>query len=108
MIQITNEALSQLQGFFASRTVNPSVRVYLPLNSCSSELALRLDDPREEDFKTTHGTLTLLIRKHLLEKTGKVTIDYKTVGNETGFVVETEKILPIVQNRKSCTTCPGC
>jgi len=108
MISITSAALGELMGFLRGRKAAPSVRVVQPPAACGggNELALTVDTPREFDFSTTAGELTIAIRRDLLEQTGKVTIDYRDNGAESGFVVETERLLP--PSVKDCTGCAGC
>jgi Fe-S cluster assembly iron-binding protein IscA len=107
MINITPIALKELSSFLSEKNATPSVRVFQPPASCGGDgqLSLTVDKAKETDFSTTAGDLTLVIRKDLLEKTGNVTIDYQTNGFDSGFVVETEKLLaPLVPD---CSGCAG-
>jgi Fe-S cluster assembly iron-binding protein IscA len=107
MISITPVALKELSGFLSEKKATPSVRVFLPPASCGGDgqLSLTVDMPGDADFSTKAGDLTLVISKNLLTRTGNVTIDFQTNGFDSGFVVETEKILPppIVD----CSSCAG-
>ena len=107
MINITPLALKELSGFLSEKKATPSVRVYLPPPSCGGDgrLSLTVDRPGDSDFATTAGGLTLVIRRDLLEKTGSVTIDFQTLGSDSGFVVETEKLLP--PPAPDCSGCAG-
>jgi Fe-S cluster assembly iron-binding protein IscA len=107
MINITPTALKELSGFLTEKKATPSVRVFLPPSSCGGDgqLSLTVDRPGEADFSTTAGILTLVIKKELLERTGSVTIDYQTRGDDSGFVVETEKLLPV--QVPDCSGCAG-
>ncbi|MDR1165876.1 MAG: hypothetical protein LBO66_08440 [Deltaproteobacteria bacterium] len=108
MIDITPVALDELTAFFRGRQVTSAVRVILPPASCGGggQLSLTVDSPDEDDFFARAGDLTLVIRRTLLERVGKVTIDYQSQGRETGFVVIPEKILPPAP--KDCARCLGC
>jgi Fe-S cluster assembly iron-binding protein IscA len=102
--------LTNLTEFLAGQKAAPSVRVHQTSAGCSGPqdgfLALSVDTPNDFDFKTTAGDLTLLISRKLLDVTGDVTIDYKTVGGESGFVVETQKIMPVQElDCGGCTSC---
>jgi Fe-S cluster assembly iron-binding protein IscA len=107
MITITPGALKELSSFLSEKKATPSVRVFQPPASCGGDgqLSLTVDRPGEADFSTTAGDLTLIIKKDLLSKTGNVTIDFKTNGFDSGFVVETEKLLaPVIPD---CSGCAG-
>jgi Fe-S cluster assembly iron-binding protein IscA len=65
-----------------------------------------VDKEFASDFATKAGELRLLIDKGLLERTGAVTIDFKHDGQDSGFVVETEKIPP--PGDGGCDGCSGC
>ncbi|MDR2198913.1 MAG: IscA/HesB family protein [Deltaproteobacteria bacterium] len=108
MIKITPTALKELTGFLTEKKATPSVRVILPPASCGGlgQLSLTVDAPGETDFSTKEGGLTLVINKGLLEKTGGVTIDFQNNGFDSGFVVESEKLLPPAT--PDCSGCDGC
>jgi Fe-S cluster assembly iron-binding protein IscA len=65
-----------------------------------------VDLPTEQDFTVKTGDLTLIIGRTLMAVTGDVTIDFKNNGLDSGFVVETEKILPV--RDMDCGGCTGC
>ncbi|MDR3154177.1 MAG: hypothetical protein LBW85_07915 [Deltaproteobacteria bacterium] len=111
MIHITPLALSTLTEFLTDRKATPSVRVHQTPAGCGGGggdgfLALSVDKAGDADFSTQAGDLTLVIAKKLLEATGDVTIDYKTVDGYSGFVVETQNILPVQDT--DCDGCSGC
>ncbi|MDR2612958.1 MAG: hypothetical protein LBG06_09095 [Deltaproteobacteria bacterium] len=108
MIHITPLALTTLTGFLSRQNSIPSIRVCQTTAGCGGEgfLALTVDRAGDSDFTTTAGDLTLVISKDLLEATGEVTIDYKTVSGDSGFIVETQKILPVQE--PDCAGCTGC
>jgi predicted molibdopterin-dependent oxidoreductase YjgC len=49
--------------------------------------------------------MTLAISRKLLKVTGPVTIDFKEDGRDSGFVVDSENILPVVDS--DCDSCGG-
>ncbi|MDR1080317.1 MAG: hypothetical protein LBQ79_05020 [Deltaproteobacteria bacterium] len=110
MINITPLALTNLTEFLTGQKALPSVRVHQTPAGCGGTsdgfLALSVDTPNDQDFKTSAGDLTLLISRKLMEVTGDVTIDFKTVGGDSGFVVETQKIMPVQE--QDCEGCTGC
>jgi Fe-S cluster assembly iron-binding protein IscA len=109
MIHITPLALTNLTEFLASQKADTTVRVH-QASGCGGGadgfLALSIDQPNDLDFTTKAGDLTLIIAKKLMDVTGKVTIDFKTVGGDSGFIVETQNILPVQE--PDCGGCSGC
>ena len=108
MIHITPLALPQLSDFLTEKKATPSIRVHQTSAGCGGEgfLVLSVDNPTEQDFVTTAGNLTLMIGRSLIAVTGDVTIDFKDNGMDSGFVVETQKILPVRDD--GCDGCSGC
>lgn len=110
MIHITPLALTNLTKFLAGQKAQPSVRVHQTPVGCGGGadgfLALSVDAANEQDFKTKAGDLTLVISQRLMDVTGDVTIDFKTVGGDSGFIVETQKIMPVQE--QDCEGCSGC
>jgi Fe-S cluster assembly iron-binding protein IscA len=105
MIDITPLAHEKLTSFLAENGAAPQVRVFLPSGGCGgdSQLSLTVDGPSENDFSVKSGPLTLSIDKKLQLLTGPVTIDFQEEGDDSGFVVATEKTLPA-----SGADCGGC
>jgi len=64
---------------------------------------LALDEPKDNDKVFEMGSVTYLADPTLLERTGKITIDYVVEGWNSGFTIESEK--PIV---RSCAAGGGC
>ncbi|MDR2142349.1 MAG: hypothetical protein LBR11_11285 [Deltaproteobacteria bacterium] len=108
MIAITPLALEKLTAFLAESKTTPQVRVFLPQAGCggSVQLSLTVDGPSENDFSVQRGSLTLSIDKQLQQLTGSVNIDFQDDGQDSGFVVEPEKILPPVDS--DCCGCTDC
>ncbi|MDR1039031.1 MAG: hypothetical protein LBR80_02460 [Deltaproteobacteria bacterium] len=109
MISITPLALTTLTEFLAEQKAMPSVRVHQTPAGCNGAdgfLALSVDAANDSDFSVKAGELTLVIAKKLMDMTGDVSIDYKTVGGDSGFVVETQKIMPVQE--PDCDGCAGC
>ncbi|MDR2349104.1 MAG: hypothetical protein LBF41_00570 [Deltaproteobacteria bacterium] len=108
MISITPVALTTLSDFLKERKAPHSVRVHQNPPSCGGEgfLVLSVDNPCESDFTTKAGDLTLIMSNHLMKITGDVTIDFKNNGMDSGFVVDTQNVMPIVE--RDCGGCTGC
>jgi Fe-S cluster assembly iron-binding protein IscA len=108
MITITPDALSRLSAFLTESKTVKHVRVFLASASCGGDgqLSLTVDDPTEADFSSTIGDIVFSIGKDLQELTGEVKIDFKEDGRDSGFVVESAKILPVMDS--GCGGCCGC
>lgn len=107
MISITPEAQAKLSAYLAENKVEPKVRIYLPDCDCSGnggQVSLALDQPAEGDLTHVAGDLTLFIDASLSEQLGKVLVDFRDDGRDSGFVVKTEKPAPVTP--PSCG--PGC
>ncbi|MDR1656040.1 MAG: hypothetical protein LBT47_00595 [Deltaproteobacteria bacterium] len=109
MITITSEAMTRLDTFLQDNKTPRNVRVFLPSAGCGGDgqLSLTVDEPNDNDFSTTIGNIVFSIGKDLQELTGDVSIDFKNDGRDSGFVVDSSKILPAVES--SCGGgCCGC
>lgn len=109
MISITPIAQEKLSTYLAENKVEPKVRVYLPANDCcgGGQISLTLDRPNAEDITTEAGGLELFIDRSLSERLGKVTIDFKDDGDDSGFVVESENPLPADEGCGGGCSCCG-
>jgi Fe-S cluster assembly iron-binding protein IscA len=108
MITITPLAQEKLSNFLTENKSVHHVRIFLPSVSCSGQgqLSLTVDDPHDSDFTATIGDIVFSISKELQLITGSVAIDFKVAGMDSGFVVDSEKILPAVDS--DCGGCCGC
>ena len=105
MISITTLAQEKLSAYLAENKVESKVRIYLPDCDCSGaggQLSLALDQPGGDDICHEEGGLTLFISPELSAQLGKVTVDFKDDGIDSGFVVESEKPAPM-----NVPTCGG-
>lgn len=108
MINITPIAQEKLTAYLAENKVEPKVRVYLPAGGCGGgQISLTLDRPNAEDITTQAGDLELFMARSLYEQLGAVTIDFKDDGQDSGFVVESEKPLP-ADDSCGCDGCSCC
>ncbi|MDR1313752.1 MAG: hypothetical protein LBQ12_08655 [Deltaproteobacteria bacterium] len=107
MITITTEASRRLLDYLASRNAPLSVRIFAPKLACgpSGSLSLTVDGPAPGDHAVAGGGLTLLMDRALLDRTGRITIDYGADEDREGFTVRSEKELPV---REACSACDGC
>ncbi len=97
MINITPVAQEKLSAYLAENKVDPKVRVYLPECDCSGsggQISLALDQPDVGDITAQAGELELFMTRELYDLVGKVTIDFKDDGRNSGFVVESERPVP--------------
>lgn len=108
MIAITDNALSRLGAFLTENKTVRHVRVFLPSAGCGGDgqLSLTVDDPTDKDFSATIGDIVFSISLDLQELTGDVKIDFKEDGRDSGFVVDSSKILPALDS--GCGGCCGC
>lgn len=98
MISITPLAQEKLSAYLTENKVAPKVRIYLPECDCSGsggQLSLALDQPVNGDVTHKAGELELFMAQDLYDKVGQVTIDFKDDGRNSGFVVESEKPVPV-------------
>ena len=110
MINITTEAQEKLKNYLAENKVEPNVRIYWPECDCSGsgdQLSLTLDEASDSDISAKFGDLNLFMAKDLSAQVGKVTIDFKDDGRNSGFVVTSEKALPVRASScgGSCSCC---
>ena len=108
MINVTTEAQTRLAQFLTEKKAPRNVRVFFPSAGCGGGglLSLTVDEPNEGDFQVTVGDIVYCINLKLQEVTGGVKIDFKDNGLDSGFVVDSEKILPAVDS--DCGGCSGC
>lgn len=111
MISITPVAQEKLTGYLAENKVEPKVRIYLPSGGCcgGDRLSLALDTPDDDDIAVKAGDLELFIEQQLSDIVGKVVVDFKDEGNDSGFVVESERPAPVQSAGFECGGgCSGC
>ncbi|MDR1677308.1 MAG: hypothetical protein LBS44_02835 [Deltaproteobacteria bacterium] len=108
MISISPEAQGRLGKFLTDNNAERNVRIFFPSSGCGGGglLSLTVDDPNDGDYSVTIGDIVYSINKRLQEVTGGVKIDFKDNGLDSGFTVESEKILPAVDS--DCGGCSGC
>lgn len=110
MISITPVAQEKLSSYLAENKVEPKVRIYLPSCGCSGggdQIALTLDQPAEGDIKVETGGLELFMSQDLFDQVGKVSIDFKDDGRNSGFIVDSEKPVPVEDAGCGGCTCCG-
>ena len=95
MISITPVAQEKLSAYLAENKVEPKVRIYLP-DSCGGggQISLAIDQPGPGDITIQAGDLELFMSRDLHEVVGKVVVDFKDDGCDSGFVVESENPPP--------------
>jgi Fe-S cluster assembly iron-binding protein IscA len=108
MITISSEAQARLGKFLTDNKATRHVRVFFPSAGCGGAglLSLTVDDPKESDYSVTIGDIVYCIDKKLQEVTGGIKIDFKDNGLDSGFVVDSDKILPAVDS--DCGGCTSC
>ena len=109
MISITPVAQEKLTAYLAENKVEPKVRDYLPSGGCcgGDQVSLTLDQPADDDIKVQAGELELFMDQDLFEVIGRVVVDFHDDGQDSGFVVTTEKPVP-AQDFDCGGGCSGC
>jgi len=103
MISITPVAQEKLSAYLATNKVDPKVRVYLADGCGGGQISLAIDQPGPGDITIQAGDLELFMTRDLHEVLGKVKVDFKDDGHDSGFVVESENPPPA-----SSSGCGGC
>lgn len=109
MISITPVAQEKLTAYLTENKVDLKVRVYLP-SGCGGggQISLAIDQPNPGDITAKAGELELFIDKALSDQVGRVTIDFKDDGRDSGFVVESEREIPTGGDDCGCVGCSCC
>lgn len=107
MISITPAAQEKLSAYLSENKVDPKVRIYLPEGGCGGggQVSLAIDQPNPGDVSITAGDLELFMSRDLSEVLGKVKVDFKDDGQDSGFVVESEKPVPVESCGGGCSCC---
>lgn len=66
---------------------------------------MALDEPKETDKTFDVDDITYLVDSELLEKTGKITLDFVETFFGAGFVLTPETQLPGTENSACGSTC---
>lgn len=109
MITITPLAQGKLSAYLAENNVDPKVRIFLSdgdCGDCGGGIALALDQPASGDLTARAGDLELFMARDLHDLVGDVVIDFKDDGQDSGFVVESER--PAPSSSSGCGGCSGC
>lgn len=103
MIEITLNALKELDAFFQTQEKRP-IRIYLAPGDVSSRLEFVLDNPTEQDTVINTANYTFCINAELLKKCGSVQIDVVD-GDFTA-----SPSVPFPKRSKSCSasSCASC
>lgn len=109
MISITPAAQEKLSAYLSENKVDPKVRIYLPEGGCGGggQVSLAIDQPNPGDVSITAGDLELFMSRDLSEVLGKVKVDFKDDGRDSGFVVESENQPPAGES-SGCGGCSCC
>ena len=104
MLTLTEQAVKELEAFFADRDREP-IRVYLAPGGCSGpRLALALDAPGDEDQSMEADGFSFCIRKELLDQVEAITID----ASPLGFELTPKNPLPSTGGSACGGCCGGC
>ncbi|GAB7080225.1 IscA/HesB family protein [Megalodesulfovibrio paquesii] len=80
MIHLTENAVAELDAYFADKPKS-TIRIYLAPGGCSGpRLALALDEANDADAVVTQGAYTLAMDKQLYEQAKPLTIDVSHMG----------------------------
>lgn len=104
MIELSLNALKELDAFFKTQEEKKPVRLYLAPGEQSSRLEFILDNPTEnDDVISVHG-FTFCINKELLKKCGSVSIDVI----DDAFVAAPSIPFPKRMTSCSASSCKTC
>ena len=102
MLTISEDAVAELEAFFADKPKS-SIRIYLAPGGCSGpRLSLALDEAGTTDMTMEQSGFSFCIAKNLWEEIGAVSIDLSYMG----FSLESEKPLPGA-SASGCSACGG-
>ena len=80
MIHLTDNAVSELDAYFADKPKSP-IRIYLAPGGCAGpRLALALDEANDADEVVTQGDYTLVMEKQLYAQAQPLSIDVSHMG----------------------------
>src|SRR5690554_1664107 len=80
MVNISANALEELNTFFADKEKSP-IRVFLAPGGCSGpRMALALDEPNENDEVMEQEGFKFIVEKDLYEKAKPISIDISAMG----------------------------
>ena len=111
MFKLSGKAREELTAFFAGKEVSP-IRVFLASGGCGGpNMALAMDDPKENDEVIQVDGLKFLVDKQLWSEAAPIKIDV----TYTGFIIESS--IPLNSEKCSCEpsgcscdggSCDGC
>ena len=105
MLTVSNEACEALKNIMAERNLDSPVRIFAQ-NSCGgAQLALGVDEARDNDHKVEMEGITFVIDKELVDQTGEVSLNYVADAAVPGFAINTERPL-VVEGGCGCGS--GC
>ena len=80
MVNITENALNELNSYFADKEKSP-IRVYLAPGGCSGPMmSLALDEPNDSDEVMEQEGYKFVVDKDLYEKAKPISIDMTPMG----------------------------
>lgn len=103
MIEISLNALKELDKFFSSQEKKP-IRIYLAPGNTSSRLEFILDPPTSGDNVIIKNTYTFCINTELLKKCGGIQIDVI----DDNFVATPTIPFPKKMTSCSSSSCSSC
>ncbi|MDR3038110.1 MAG: hypothetical protein LBV21_02295, partial [Candidatus Adiutrix sp.] len=106
MLALTPLAQEKLTAYLAESKLEPKVRVQISSGCCGGDegqLILTPDPPAPGDIFAEFGSLTLSLSRDLYEQVGRVRVDFRDEGHDSGFIVESERS-PAAAGCAGCTT----
>ncbi len=102
-------AQEEMTKYLEEHNLTPQIRIYVaPPAGCggSEQLTLALDGPHPGDTTHEEGGITYSINTDLLQAIAQVTIDFREEDGDRGFVLMTDRPLPVSDSH--CGKCTSC
>ncbi len=96
MIQVTEKAQEKIDNYFRENPVKAPIRIQVAEGCCGSGpyLAIALDEHKEGDKKYEANGVSYVIAKDLMDRIGRITIDFVEKDGMSWFQLNSEHPLP--------------
>ena len=91
MVNVSENASGALKKIMDEKGLEGSVRIFLQQSCGGAQLALGLDETRDNDELSEFGGLTFVVDKELSDQTGEIKVDYVDDVDQPGFTLVAEK-----------------
>jgi Fe-S cluster assembly iron-binding protein IscA len=79
MINVTKKAQEQVKAYFEGKTIQP-VRIFVNHGCGGSQLAMALDEKKDNDTAVTYDGIDYIMETRLLEEAQPVEVDFAGTG----------------------------